>query len=133
MQPLVHTIASKIVPIPERPKEKTMAAPADFVRNVMGSSAGAGSGEFHVYRRIRRRECTREKLMQEKSEKELKDEEFQRQIEEKKKALEEKTAKKRQKRLKKKQKAKDPKKQKVDTQEKSEENKSDESDENEED
>lgn len=35
-----------------------------FVRNVMGSSAGAGSGEFHVYRHLRRKEYARQKEIQ---------------------------------------------------------------------
>lgn len=35
-----------------------------FVRNVMGSSAGAGSGEFHVYRHLRRKEYARQKDIQ---------------------------------------------------------------------
>lgn len=39
--------------------------PPDFVRNVMGSSAGAGSGEFHVYRHLRRKEMTRLKELEE--------------------------------------------------------------------
>lgn len=38
-----------------------------FVRNVMGSSAGAGSGEFHVYRHLRRKEYARQKQIQQKS------------------------------------------------------------------
>jgi hypothetical protein len=41
----------------------------DFVRNVMGSSAGAGSGEFHVYRHLRRKEYARQKFIQERGEK----------------------------------------------------------------
>lgn len=46
-----------------------MPSVPDFVRNVMGSSAGAGSGEFHVYRHLRRKEYARQKYIQEKGEK----------------------------------------------------------------
>lgn len=91
----------------------------------MGSSAGAGSGEFHVYRHLRRKEYARQKYIQIKSEQELLDEEFEKKLEGKihstilkiviwtdylgnKTKAEEKTAKKRAKRQKKKQKAKQP-------------------------
>lgn len=60
---------AKPVMIHERPKEKAMPNAPEFVRNVMGSSAGAGSGEFHVYRHLRRKEYARQKFIQEKSEK----------------------------------------------------------------
>jgi hypothetical protein len=59
----------KPAPIAERPKEKNTPHVPDFVRNVMGSSAGAGSGEFHVYRHLRRKEYARQKFIQEKGEK----------------------------------------------------------------
>lgn len=39
------------------------------MKNVQGSSAGAGSGEFHVYKQSRRREYERLKLMDETSQK----------------------------------------------------------------
>ena len=35
----------------------------------MGSSAGAGSGEFHVYRHLRRKEYARQKFIQQKGQK----------------------------------------------------------------
>lgn len=57
----------KPVIIPERPKERGAPHVPDFVRNVMGSSAGAGSGEFHVYRHLRRKEYARQKYMEEKA------------------------------------------------------------------
>ncbi|XP_028162938.1 PRKR-interacting protein 1 homolog [Ostrinia furnacalis] len=99
----------KPVVIPEPPKQKSLAAPPDFVRNVMGSSAGAGSGEFHVYRHLRRKEYARQKFIQEKSEKEKLDEEYHRKLEENRRLAEEKTAKKRAKRLKRKKNAKQKK------------------------
>ncbi|KAI9243732.1 hypothetical protein BDA99DRAFT_315825 [Phascolomyces articulosus] len=53
----------KPIAIPQSRKEKSVKAPKDFVRNVPGSSAGAGSGDFHVYRAHRRREYARIKEM----------------------------------------------------------------------
>ncbi|CAG0889516.1 unnamed protein product [Cyprideis torosa] len=90
------------IPAPRKDKAKKLPEPPEFVRNVMGSSAGAGSGEFHIYRHIRRREYARVKLMEEEAEKETAEEEFRRKIEERDRALEEKAAKKREKRKKKK-------------------------------
>ncbi|KAK3910633.1 PRKR-interacting protein 1-like protein, partial [Frankliniella fusca] len=92
----------KPVVIPDRPKGKNTPHVPEFVRNVMGSSAGAGSGEFHVYRHLRRKEYARQKFIQEKAEKETAEEEYHRKIEENKRKAEEETAKKRAKRLKKK-------------------------------
>jgi len=94
------------VMIPNRPKDKSLPTPPDFVRNVMGSSAGAGSGEFHVYRHLRRKEYARQKCITESAKLEEEEREFQRKIDDHKKEAELKTAKKRAKRLKKKMKAK---------------------------
>jgi hypothetical protein len=44
---------------------KTLAPPPEIVANVQGSSAGAGSGEFHVYKASRRREYERIRMMDE--------------------------------------------------------------------
>ncbi|BGO99624.1 hypothetical protein RTG_01856 [Rhodotorula toruloides ATCC 204091] len=63
------------VRIPERREEgvgKSLRPPREMMKNVQGSSAGAGSGDFHVYKQSRRREYERLKLMDE-------EEEFERQ------------------------------------------------------
>ncbi|KZC08575.1 PRKR-interacting protein 1 like protein [Dufourea novaeangliae] len=103
----------KPILLPERPKVKSTPTVPEFVRNVMGSSAGAGSGEFHVYRHLRRKEYARQKFIQEKGRKELLDDEYHRKLEENKRVAEEITAKKRAKRQKKKQKWKQKKQLKV--------------------
>merc|ERR1711930_7858 len=56
------------IPVPRKEKDPNKAP--EFVYNVMGSSAGAGSGEFHVYMQIRRKEYARQKIMEEKKSKE---------------------------------------------------------------
>jgi hypothetical protein len=55
--------------VPPPPKEKTVRPPREMMKNVQGSSAGAGSGEFHVYKASRRREYERLKLLDETSQK----------------------------------------------------------------
>lgn len=70
---------------------------------VWGSSAGAGSGEFHVYRATRRREYNRTAYIEKKAEEHELDESFHKKLEENQNKADEKTAKKRAKRQKKKQ------------------------------
>ncbi|XP_060223877.1 PRKR-interacting protein 1 isoform X1 [Meriones unguiculatus] len=88
----------KAVPIPEKMNEWAPRPPPEFVRDVMGSSAGAGSGEFHVYRHLRRREYQRQDYMDAMAEKQKLDAEFQKRLEKNKIAAEEQTAKRRKKR-----------------------------------
>lgn len=102
----------KPIVLPERPKAKNTPSVPEFVRNVMGSSAGAGSGEFHVYRHLRRKEYARQKFIQEKAHKEFLDDEYHKKLEENKKFADEATAKKRAKRQKKKQERKQRKRMK---------------------
>ncbi|VVC36322.1 Protein of unknown function DUF1168 [Cinara cedri] len=92
----------KPVYIPEPRSDKKTPHVPEFVRNVMGSSAGAGSGEFHVYRHLRRKEYARQKHIQLKADKELLEEAYRQKILENKQMAEERTAKKRLKRLKRK-------------------------------
>lgn len=60
----------------------TLPPPPEIVANVQGSSAGAGSGEFHVYKASRRREYERVQAMEEEVREERADEEFERRKEE---------------------------------------------------
>lgn len=81
------------ITIPSGPKSKMALAPPEIVANVQGSSAGAGSGEFHVYKASRRREYERLRIMDEEVEKEEKDREWEQRKEEDKKKDEEKLSK----------------------------------------
>uniref|UniRef100_A0A336KY80 CSON013252 protein n=1 Tax=Culicoides sonorensis TaxID=179676 RepID=A0A336KY80_CULSO len=104
----------KPIIIPESRQERDFnASVPSFVRNVMGSSAGAGSGEFHVYRNLRRKEYARLKGIEEKSKREEADEAFNAKLEQNRREAEERTAKKREKRMKKKQHGASNKKPKV--------------------
>ncbi|KAF8253733.1 DUF1168-domain-containing protein [Wilcoxina mikolae CBS 423.85] len=91
--------------IPAGSKARTLAPPPEIVANVQGSSAGAGSGEFHVYKASRRREYERLRLMDEEVRREEEKLEFERKREEMKKKDDEKTSKNRRRRMKKKEKS----------------------------
>lgn len=95
---------NKEILIPEGSREWNPKLPPEFIRNVWGSSAGAGSGDFHVYRGVRRREYARQKFIAEQGEKESQDEAYHNKVLTNQKLAEERTSKKRAKRLKKKQK-----------------------------
>lgn len=94
----------KLAPIPDRPKEWNPRAPPEFVRDVMGSSAGAGSGEFHVYRHLRRREYQRQDFLDKMADKCDADIKYLEKVEQNKVDADERTAKRRKKREKLKQK-----------------------------
>ena len=90
------------IKIPASSRVRSLAAPPEIVANVQGSSAGAGSGEFHVYKASRRREYERLRLMDEEVRQEEEEREFERKREELKKKDEQKTNKNRRRRMKKK-------------------------------
>src|SRR6202011_5351529 len=50
--------------------------PPDILLNIQGSSAGAGSGEFHVYKASRKREFERIRKMEEEVEREESEQTF---------------------------------------------------------
>ncbi len=101
--------ADKPVHLPTQRKEKDPNKAPEFVYNVMGSSAGAGSGEFHVYRQIRRKETLRQNVLQARKERDDLDEAYQQKLRENERQAEERTAKKRKKRQKKKERLKQKK------------------------
>ncbi|KAL4722842.1 hypothetical protein ACLX1H_010080 [Fusarium chlamydosporum] len=74
------------------------SAPPEIVTNVQGSSAGAGSGEFHVYKASRRREYERLRSMDEDIRREKDIEEFTKDKSERDRKDEERTRKNREKR-----------------------------------
>ncbi|KAL4921932.1 hypothetical protein BDW62DRAFT_98884 [Aspergillus aurantiobrunneus] len=92
---------SKEINLPAPSTHKTaasMPAPPEIVANVQGSSAGAGSGEFHVYKASRRREYERLRLMQDEVDREKDQTEWQKKQEEVRRKDEEKTEKNRKRR-----------------------------------
>lgn len=60
---------------PQDPARR-LPLPPEIVTNVQGSSAGAGSGEFHVYKAARRREYDRLRVMDEEVRRETEAREF---------------------------------------------------------
>ncbi|KAK4472062.1 hypothetical protein MN116_005435 [Schistosoma mekongi] len=83
---------------PELIQPQLPKPPPEFVRNVWGSAAGVGSGDFHIYRGIRRREYTRLEMIEKNAEEERLNKEFQMKQKELNDLAAEKTAKKRAKR-----------------------------------
>jgi len=96
---------TKEIRLPATSKPRTaslLPPPPEIVANVQGSSAGAGSGEFHVYKASRRREYERIRLMEDELKREKAHGDFERKMAETKRKDEEKTEKNRRKREKKK-------------------------------
>ncbi|VDK46129.1 unnamed protein product [Anisakis simplex] len=106
-------LEDKPVSIPQRRDARKPRPPPDFVRNVVGSSAAAGSAEFHIFRNNRKREMDRLDYMNQKALQEELDAEYIAKRERQIKQEEEKTAKKRAKRQRHKEKMKRLKKKKI--------------------
>ncbi|KAL7668754.1 hypothetical protein ACOME3_009445 [Neoechinorhynchus agilis] len=89
------------VVIPELNVDKKLPRafePHEFVRNVMGASAGAGSGEFDIYRGCRRRERIRQQFIFRQEKMRQLDEQFKAKVDAAREVYEKKTEKKRKKR-----------------------------------
>merc|ERR1711972_1169951 len=99
----------KPVFIPQPRKDKDVNKAPEFNHNIMGSSAGAGSGEFHLYRQMRRKEANRMAILGYRKKRDELNAAYHEKLEENKKSADEKTAKKRKKRQKMKAKLKNKK------------------------
>ncbi|KAI3377970.1 hypothetical protein SNEBB_010717 [Seison nebaliae] len=91
----------KPVIIPEMPKNNRLPRafnPHMYIRNIMGASSGAGSGEFDIYRGIRRRQKIREAFMLREKKRLENEDQYNKKILKNQKEIEEQTEKKRNKR-----------------------------------
>lgn len=70
---LKHPEREIVIP---KPQKRTLSPPPELVSNIAGSSAGAGSGEFHVYKQARRKEFERMKIFEEEELKEQTEKDF---------------------------------------------------------
>lgn len=98
--------------IPEMPSkipERDVNQVRETQYNIMGSCAGAGSGEFHSFRKSRRREYARQSILKYRDIRDKKNLEWQEKVESQKESEDAKTAKKRAKRMKEKQRKKQKK------------------------
>merc|ERR1711874_803063 len=93
----------------ERRQDKNVNKAPEFNHNIMGSSAGAGSGEFHLYRQMRRKEASRTRILHARKVRDELNEAYHLKLDENQRLADEKTAKKRKKRQKQKQKQKSKK------------------------
>ncbi|KAI0313004.1 hypothetical protein OF83DRAFT_1034907, partial [Amylostereum chailletii] len=92
--------------VPPPPKEKTIRPAREMMKNVQGSSAGAGSGEFHVYKASRRREYERLKAISDSAEQTKQEADFEARKRAREEEAEARTSKNRAKRQKKKERTK---------------------------
>merc|ERR1712243_434174 len=102
---------SKPVHIPQRRPDRNVNIAPEFNHNIMGSSAGAGSGEFHLYRKMRRKDQEREEVLSHRRHRDDANVAFQEKLKDNDAEAEERTAKKRLKRQKEKARKKQLKKQ----------------------
>lgn len=93
-----YSSQDKPVPIPTRKDDAKPKPPPDFVRNVVGSSAAAGSAEFHIFRNNKRREQERLAYIEKQAIKDDLDREYEERKRARKENEEQKTAKKRERR-----------------------------------
>lgn len=82
----------------EQEKASSSTVVTEKVHNPYGSTAGAGSGEFHIYRHARAREMERLKALEKTEQEKIEDEKFQNKLEEWKSEEEKRLSKKRKKR-----------------------------------
>jgi len=92
--------------LPSKVPERDVNQAREFQHNIMGSCAGAGSGEFHAFRKSRRREYARQSILRYRQIRDEADAAFKEKLESQKQEAESKTAKKRAKRQKEKERIK---------------------------
>lgn len=87
-----------MAPIAARREPPKPKPPPEFVRNVVGSSAAAGSAEFHIFRNNRKKELSRLEYIEKEAVRKELDEEYEQRNRERREVEKAKTAKKRLKR-----------------------------------
>lgn len=76
LERLLKNPKREIIIPPVKSRKRALSPPPEIVSNVPSSSAGAGSGEFHIYKAARRKEYERLKIFEEEAREESSQREF---------------------------------------------------------